>query len=168
MKEKLNAKTILVRVAHSGVIPELHYISGPIRRCRVDEKTLYRMVRNGKAIYELNPENPSEEVRLTIRNMMVRQFEKKESFTEASKKMAQEALKSAEEKTPEPEEDTSVEVETVVPEEVKAPQNNQNQNNNNYNGSKKDWKKNGKNYQQNHNKPNVSAAVESTPSTPDL
>ena len=126
------------------------------------------MVRNGKAIYELNPENPSEEVRLTIRNMMVRQFEKKESFTEASKKMAQEALKSAEEKTPEPEQDISVEVETVVPEEVKAPQNNQNQNNNNYNGSKKDWKKNGKNYQQNQNKPNVSAAVESTPSTPDL
>lgn len=163
--EKLNAKRILVRVGNTGPIPELHFISGPVSKCRVDERTLYRMVRNGKTVYELNPENPSEEVRLTCTNMTTRHFEKKESFVEASKKLAAEITAPvveapAEEKVEEP-----VEVETVIP---TPPQTNAQ--NNQYNG-----KKNGKKHQKWQNQPaqNAPAATQNASSesalqTPDL
>nr|DAK39040.1 MAG TPA: hypothetical protein [Caudoviricetes sp.] len=82
----LNQKKILCRVDDSGPIPELHFITGPVRKCRVSEDVLYRMVRNGRIIYELDPEGKKDPVRLNIMNMATRSFAKQETvktvFTE--------------------------------------------------------------------------------------
>ena len=75
----LNQKKILCRVDDSGPIPELHFITGPVRKCRVSEDVLYRMVRNGRIIYELDPEGKKDPVRLNIMNMATRSFAKQET-----------------------------------------------------------------------------------------
>ena len=77
MTQILNEKRIPCRIASTGVLPELHCISGPVHNCRLTEKEIYMLVRNGRVVYEKNPENPTEEILLTMDNMDTRHFVKK-------------------------------------------------------------------------------------------
>jgi len=65
----------LVVVMNGGVIPELGYLCGPILSpslIRID--AIVRMIANGKEVYECNPNNTSERVRLRMRNVKANNF----------------------------------------------------------------------------------------------
>lgn len=79
MAHVLNGKKVLCKVDSTGVLPELGCITGPIRRCRVTEQQLYALVKDGRIVYELNPKDETQMVRMTKLNMNIRQFEQKES-----------------------------------------------------------------------------------------
>ena len=69
MKEKL------VVIKSIGTIAELGGISGPIiNPCRVDINTIVRMITSHRAVYEVNPNNKSEMVKLNIHNGMENNF----------------------------------------------------------------------------------------------
>ena len=76
MRKILNEKKYLCRIATSGPIQELGCVTGPIRRCKLNEKQIFQLVKNDKAIYEVNPFNTAEEVLLTTKNMATRHFVK--------------------------------------------------------------------------------------------
>lgn len=60
----------LVVVNHSGPILELGSITGPIiSPSRVSTDIVARMVSNNKIVYEVNPNNRSERIKLTIANV---------------------------------------------------------------------------------------------------
>lgn len=60
----------LVVVNHSGPILELGAITGPIiSPSRVSTDIVARMVSNNKIVYEVNPNNRSERIKLTIANV---------------------------------------------------------------------------------------------------
>ena len=79
MAHVLNEKRILCRVDSTGILPELGCITGPIRRCRVTDQQLYALVKGGRIVYELNPKDETQMVRMTKLNMNIRQFEQKAS-----------------------------------------------------------------------------------------
>lgn len=56
-------------VETNGPIKELGNITGPIRKCRLPLPKVVSMINNGHVIYELNPKNLSERVRLTLTNV---------------------------------------------------------------------------------------------------
>lgn len=108
MAQLLNEKKRICRIANNGVLTELHCVTGPIRRARLTKNEIVKLVRNGRTVFELDPEGKLPEVRLTTANCTVPQFEKKtEVKPDAPKQQAQ------------------------------VPNNNQNQNQN-YNNHKKD------------------------------
>ena len=76
MRKILNEKKYLCRIATSGPIQELGCVTGPIRRCKLNEKQIFQLVKNDKAVYEVNPFNTAEEVLLTAKNMATRHFVK--------------------------------------------------------------------------------------------
>ncbi|HAU84129.1 MAG TPA: hypothetical protein DCW90_00940 [Lachnospiraceae bacterium] len=154
----LNQKKILCRVDDSGPIPELHFITGPVRKCRVSEDVLYRMVRNGRIIYELDPEGKKDPVRLNIMNMTTRVFAKQETVKAVFVKTQNHADENetpvvdvADENTTDETTDEVSETENVV--EQVIPEKPQYQNNKNF----------GKNNKHSKNKYN-----EVVPTTPDI
>lgn len=76
MKKVLNERKYLCRIATSGPIKELGCVTGPIQRCKLNEKVIFQLVKNARIVYEVNPFNPSEEVLLTTKNMATRHFVK--------------------------------------------------------------------------------------------
>ena len=72
----MNEKLRLCRIEYSGIIPELGCIQGPVRKCRLNSAQIRLLIGNGKRVYELNPKNPAEEVKLTVTNCATPQFEK--------------------------------------------------------------------------------------------
>lgn len=76
MRKILNEKKYLCRIATSGPIQELGCVTGPIRRCKLNEKQIFQLVKNDKTVYEVNPFNTAEEVLLTTKNMATRHFVK--------------------------------------------------------------------------------------------
>lgn len=72
-------------VETNGPIKELGNINGPIRKCRLELPKVLSMINNGHVIYELNPENLSERVRLTLTNANPSPFAKKESVNKIEK-----------------------------------------------------------------------------------
>lgn len=60
----------LVVVLDAGALPELGYICGPIlhpSKIRID--LIQKLVSNRRTVYECNPTNPEERVKLTLRNV---------------------------------------------------------------------------------------------------
>ena len=76
MGKIMNEKLRICRIATTGSIPELGHIQGPVRKCRLNTRQIKLLVSNGRAVYELNPANIKEEVKLTITNCTTPQFEK--------------------------------------------------------------------------------------------
>ena len=76
----LNPKRKLCRVATNGPIPELGGIAGPVKGpTMIDMRTVVNMVQHGRVVYEINPKNYKEEVRLTIRNVNQNNFPDKKT-----------------------------------------------------------------------------------------
>ena len=66
--KRANAK--LVVIGTTGPIPELGGISGPISSpSRVEVSTLIRMVNARRVVYEVNPKDYDQKVRLTVSNV---------------------------------------------------------------------------------------------------
>ena len=64
------ANTKLVVIGTTGPIPELGGISGPISSpSRVEVSTLIRMVNARRVVYEVNPKDYDQKVRLTVSNV---------------------------------------------------------------------------------------------------
>lgn len=78
----LNPKVIPCKVDYSGPIPELGCICGPIGYCRLTIDQIRLLIKNGRTVYELNPNDITDMVRLTTMNMEIRQFEKREEPSE--------------------------------------------------------------------------------------
>lgn len=68
----------LCSVETNGPIKEMGNITGPVRKCRLDLPKILSMINNGHVIYELNPENLNEKVRLTLTNAIPSPFSKSE------------------------------------------------------------------------------------------
>ena len=65
----------LVTIETYGPIAELGGVSGPIvHPCKLDLETIIRMVNTRKKVFEVNPANPSEKVRLTLSNVRTQNF----------------------------------------------------------------------------------------------
>lgn len=65
----------LVTIETYGPIAELGGIAGPVvHPCKVDLETIIRMVNTRKKVFEVNPANPSEKVRLTLSNVRTVNF----------------------------------------------------------------------------------------------
>ena len=80
MAKILNPRKKLCRVATNGPIPELGGIAGPVKGpTLIPLRTVVSMVQNGRVVYEINPKNYKEEVRLTIRNVNQNNFPDKQS-----------------------------------------------------------------------------------------
>ena len=98
MKEKL------VVIKSIGTIAELGGISGPIiNPCRVDINTIVRMITAHRAVYEVNPKNKEEMVKLTLQNVMEANFpESKSSKAEVKAVVIEKKEDKKEEKKEEP------------------------------------------------------------------
>lgn len=65
------AKTKLVTVESSGIIPILGGLMGPISSpCRIEVDILISLINSGKIVYEVNPKNIKEKIRLTRMNVL--------------------------------------------------------------------------------------------------
>ena len=112
-----------------GPIAELGFISGPITNpCKLEMDVLRRLVKNGREVYEVNPENPAQKVLLTIENYDADNFSVKVDPTADVKEDDCEPVKSAEHvketiETAEPKVEPSVTKEVVEDdcEPVKVP-----------------------------------------------
>lgn len=147
MKKYINIKT-------NGAIPEMGYKRGPILvPCRVDIKKIRTMLKNGRILVELNPNNYDEKIPLTLENYDKDNFgtgEKKEfvnhSIDEISKeeaeKLAAQNASNTEEKPeqPAPQNEDQPTNEQQVPNQENKNQNtqaNENKGSNKKNGNKK-------------------------------
>jgi hypothetical protein len=82
----LNEKSKLVVIESAGTIKELGGISGPILHpCIQKITTLETMVRNHRVVYELNPNNFDERIRLNLRNVKTVNFPAVETTTTTAK-----------------------------------------------------------------------------------
>ena len=71
----ITKKGKLVTVETNGTLVELGGISGPIiNPCFIDETTIIRMVGNNKKVYEVNPANHAQKVRLNLKNVKTDNF----------------------------------------------------------------------------------------------
>ena len=67
----------LVVVKTSGVLPELGFITGPVLMpWYVPMSKLVQLVNNGRDVWEVNPDNKAERVKLTIKNLKTSNFGK--------------------------------------------------------------------------------------------
>ena len=81
MGTTLNPKRKLCIVKTNGPIVEMGNINGPVLTpCRINLDVLARMVGNGKVIYEINPKNQDEQVKLTVHNVLSDNFATKEEI----------------------------------------------------------------------------------------
>lgn len=65
----------LVVVLDGGTIPELNYICGPILNpCKLPIESIQKLVINKRTVFECNPNNPSERIQLTTRNVKKNNF----------------------------------------------------------------------------------------------
>lgn len=65
----------LVVLHDAGSIPELNYICGPILNpCKLPIETIQKLVINKRTVYECNPNNTNERIRLTTRNVKKNNF----------------------------------------------------------------------------------------------
>lgn len=71
----LNGKYRICKIPYTGVIAELGHIQGPVSKCRLTTAQIKRLISNGKRVYELNPKNLKEEVKLTLTNCETSPFE---------------------------------------------------------------------------------------------
>lgn len=70
-----NKKTKLVTIESYGSISELGGINGPIvHPCRLDLDVIIRMVNTNKKVFEVNPANTNEKVRLSLSNVRSENF----------------------------------------------------------------------------------------------
>lgn len=92
----LNPKVIPCQIDYSGPLPELGCICGPVNYCRLTIDQIRLLIKNGRTIYELNPNDINDKVRLTTMNMEIRQFEKHENSSDISPELSM---------VPEPEDD---------------------------------------------------------------
>ena len=92
----LNPKVIPCQIDYSGPLPELGCICGPVNYCRLTIDQIRLLIKNGRTIYELNPNDINDKVRLTTMNMEIRQFEKHENTSDISPELSM---------VPEPEDD---------------------------------------------------------------
>ena len=70
-----NIEKKLVTVESVGTITELGGISGPIiNPSFIDVPTIIRMINSHKKVYEVNPNNPSEKVKLSLKNARTNNF----------------------------------------------------------------------------------------------
>lgn len=75
MSRTFNSTRKLCKVMTNGPIAELGFINGPIvNPCRLELRKIVNMVHRGLVVYEVNPKNYSEEVRLTIENITTNNF----------------------------------------------------------------------------------------------
>lgn len=140
----LNEVKKMCSIRTNGPIQELGFINGPIRKAYVSITTIGNMVRNGKVVYELNPNDETKEIKMTLANYQDTHFGKDVT------PVASTALEVKEEKkevpvepvivdpvvTPESDIPTVDEVPTT-PEEPKQPvQNTQNPNTNGKNSNR--------------------------------
>lgn len=66
----------LVVITTNGPIMELGGIAGPVvSPCYVNVRTLINMVHSGVSVYEVNPLNYDEQIKLTIQNVNASNFE---------------------------------------------------------------------------------------------
>lgn len=92
MPRKIEPKKLVV-VEVNGPISELGGIQGPIiNPCSLPVKTIVQMVGSHKKVFEVNPFNQSERVRLTLKNVNSVNFQPpiaRQTLKEATKKVAQ-------------------------------------------------------------------------------
>lgn len=70
----------LIVLMTGGPISELGFITGPVLHpWYVDIDTVIRLVSNNKRVYEVNPNNRDERVLLTLKNVRLNNFGKKET-----------------------------------------------------------------------------------------
>ena len=81
-------------VETNGPIKELGNISGPVRKCRLELPKILSMINNGHVIYELNPENLSERVKLDLTNASPSPFTKKVEYKPEPVHVSTEGFKS--------------------------------------------------------------------------
>lgn len=68
----------LITVESVGTLSELGGISGPvINPFYIDMSTLNRLLSNRRKVYEVNPKNKNERVRLSLKNMRIKNFVEK-------------------------------------------------------------------------------------------
>lgn len=112
MGTTLNPKRKTCIIKTNGPIVEMGNINGPVLMpCRITLDVLSKMVANGKVVYEINPKNPDEQVKLTVHNVMNDNFMTKEEIM--AKASAQSAPMTEEKPVQTPTENKTVEQETV-------------------------------------------------------
>lgn len=78
----------LVVVKTPGVLKELGFITGPIiHPSRIKLAKIVAMVNNGKKVFEVNPDNPDEQIELTRLNATSENFKKLPSAPEPEEKV---------------------------------------------------------------------------------
>ena len=66
----------LVVVKDSGPIPELNFVCGPILvPTKIDLKVIIKMIGNGRSVFECNPCNTDDQVKLELTNVKNNNFE---------------------------------------------------------------------------------------------
>ena len=81
-------RTKLVTIETSGKIRELGGITGPITTpCKLDMNIIISLINSGKVVYEVNPENKTEKVRLTRSNLSGDNFVKPEPIKKVYQKV---------------------------------------------------------------------------------
>lgn len=81
MAQLLNSKRKLCIVKNNGPLHELGGISGPILApCQLSMRAIINMVQNGRNVYEVNPKNMKETVKLNIKNVQLNNFPEPQKF----------------------------------------------------------------------------------------
>lgn len=93
----LNGKFRICRIPYTGVIAELGHIQGPVNKCKLTTRQIKLLISNGKPVYELDPKDLKNEVKLTLTNCETSPFETNEK-TEVPKQPVKEVIKPAETK----------------------------------------------------------------------
>ncbi len=108
----------LITVLSGGPLPELHFITGPVfHPWYVDKTTVIQLVNNGRIVFEVNPQNRSERIKLTPKNMRLDNF-----GTDAETVAKPTPAPATKPVVTEPKEEVKTEVaEEVVVEQVAAP-----------------------------------------------
>ena len=101
MNRKEEKRLIVIKT--SGVLPELGFITGPVLMpWYVPVSKLVQLINNGRDVWEVNPENREERVKLTIKNVRISNFGKPANVTTTkveSKDINKESIKKAVEKS---------------------------------------------------------------------
>jgi len=64
----INSKTRKCDVIYNGAIAELGFISGPAYNCKLTTSQIDSLIRHGKIVFEIDPRNPLNKVKLDIGN----------------------------------------------------------------------------------------------------
>ena len=83
MSKVLNEKKRICRIANNCVLPELHCITGPVKRARLTKDEIVKLVRNGRTLYEIDPDGKQPEVKLTMYNCTESPFKNEDNASKA-------------------------------------------------------------------------------------